>query len=141
MRRLPGIRLSLPGHEAEIGDLGARIDAIAAHHRERLQTGCWTICREPQSLVAVSRALFGERSGYTRLLALEEAGAHVEYLFQRGELGIANLEDVAARAEPGHPLRGPGRALRPGRHCPMLEAACRSWRGGPPGPLVGPTAR
>jgi hypothetical protein len=48
----------------------------------------------------VSRALFGERVGYTRLLALEEAGAHVEYLFQRGELGIANLEEVAAQPNP-----------------------------------------
>ena len=34
------------------------------------------------------------------LLALEEAGAHVEYLFQRGELRIANLEDVTREPNP-----------------------------------------
>jgi glyoxylase-like metal-dependent hydrolase (beta-lactamase superfamily II) len=99
IRRLSGIRLALPGHEEEIGDLAARIDAIVAHHRERLQQVV-AICAEPRSLLDVSRALFGERSGYTRLLALEEAGAHVEYLFQRGELGIANLDEVAALPNP-----------------------------------------
>jgi glyoxylase-like metal-dependent hydrolase (beta-lactamase superfamily II) len=99
VRRLPGIRLALPGHEAEMRDLGARIDAIAAHHHERLDR-VLEICATPRSLVEVSRALFGERGGYTRLLALEEAGAHVEYLFQRGELAIANLEEVAVQPNP-----------------------------------------
>ena len=46
------------------------------------------------------KRLFGPRAGYTRLLALEEAGAHVEYLFQRGELRIANLEDVTRENNP-----------------------------------------
>jgi glyoxylase-like metal-dependent hydrolase (beta-lactamase superfamily II) len=99
IRRLPGIRLALPGHEEEIRDLGARIDAIAAHHHERLAR-VLEICARPQSLLEISRALFGERRGYTRLLALEEAAAHVEYLFQRGDLGIANLDEVAARPNP-----------------------------------------
>jgi glyoxylase-like metal-dependent hydrolase (beta-lactamase superfamily II) len=99
IRRLPGIRLALPGHEEEIRDLGARIDAIAAHHRERLGR-VLELCAEPRSLLEVSRGLFGERSGYTRLLALEEAGAHVEYLFQRGELAIANLDEVEAQPNP-----------------------------------------
>lgn len=48
----------------------------------------------------MSKRLFGPRAGYTRLLALEEAGAHVEYLFQRGELRIANLEDVTRENNP-----------------------------------------
>ena len=46
-------------------------------------------------------SLFGPRAGYTRLLALEEAGAHVEYLFQRGELGIANLVSAKQRHDLG----------------------------------------
>ncbi len=99
VRRLRGVRLALPGHEEEIRDLPGRIEAIAAHHHERLQR-VLELCATPRSLVDVSRALFGERSGYTRLLALEEAGAHVEYLFQRGELGIANLEEVASGTNP-----------------------------------------
>lgn len=99
IRRLPGIRLALPGHEEEIRDLAGRIDAIARHHEERLDQ-VLDVCAGPRSLLEISRALFGELGGYTRLLALEEAGAHVEYLFQRGELGIANLDAVAAEPNP-----------------------------------------
>jgi glyoxylase-like metal-dependent hydrolase (beta-lactamase superfamily II) len=99
VQALEGIRLALPGHEAPIPDLPGRIAEIAAHHDRRLGQ-VLEICREPRPLVEVSKALFGSRGGYTRLLALEEAGAHVEYLFQRGELGIANLEDVAREPNP-----------------------------------------
>lgn len=99
VRRLGGIRLALPGHEAPIEDMGARISVIAAHHERRLGQ-VLELCRDPMTLVEVSKGLFGQREGYTRLLALEEAGAHVEYLFQRGELGIANLGEVSAQANP-----------------------------------------
>ena len=99
IRQVPGVSLALPGHESDIAELAPRIDAITAHHARRLAQ-VLDICREPSALVEVSKRLFGERSGYTRLLALEEAGAHVEYLFQRGELAIANLDQVASEANP-----------------------------------------
>ena len=99
VRRLGGIRLALPGHEAPIEDMPARIGVIAAHHDRRLGQ-VLDFCRDPLTLVEVSNRLFGPREGYTRLLALEEAGAHVEYLFQRGELGIANLSEVSEQANP-----------------------------------------
>jgi hypothetical protein len=99
VRRLGGIWLALPGHEAPIEDMPARIDVIAAHHERRLGQ-VLDLCRDPMTLVEVSKRLFGPRAGYTRLLALEEAGAHVEYLFQRGELGIANLSEVSEQANP-----------------------------------------
>lgn len=99
IRQVPGVRLSLPGHEEDVADLAPRVEAIAAHHGRRLGQ-VMDICRAPATLADISRRLFGQRTGYTRLLALEEAGAHVEYLFQRGELGIANLEQVAGEANP-----------------------------------------
>lgn len=99
VRRLGGVRLALPGHEAPIPELDGRIGAIAAHHDRRLGQ-VLELCREPMTLLGVSLGLFGPREGYTRLLALEEAGAHVEYLFQRGELGIANLDEVSQQANP-----------------------------------------
>jgi glyoxylase-like metal-dependent hydrolase (beta-lactamase superfamily II) len=99
VRRLGGVRLALPGHEAPIDELAERIGAIAAHHDRRLGQ-VLDICRDSKTLLGVSLALFGPREGYTRLLALEEAGAHVEYLFQRGELGIANLDEVSQQANP-----------------------------------------
>lgn len=99
IRRVEGISLALPGHEEPIHDLHARVDAIAGHHARRLDQ-VLEICREAAPLVRVSKKLFGAKSGYTRILALEEAGAHVEYLFQRGELRIANVEEVSQEANP-----------------------------------------
>ncbi len=99
VRALAGVSMSLPGHEAPIPDLTARIDGIVAHHDKRLNQ-VLEICGEAMSLAEVSKHLFGRKDGYTRLLALEEAGAHVEYLFQRGELRIANLEDVTREDNP-----------------------------------------
>ncbi len=52
----------------------------------------------------VSQALFGEVHGYNVLLAVEEAGAHVEYLYQRGLLGIDNLEELESNPAPA-PIR------------------------------------
>src|SRR6266403_1697392 len=72
VRRLGGVRLALPGHEAPIDELGERIGAIAAHHDRRLGQ-VLDICRDSKTLLGVSLALFGPREGYTRLLALEEA--------------------------------------------------------------------
>jgi hypothetical protein len=55
---------------------------------------------EPRTIQEVSKALFGEVHGYNVLLALEEAGAHVEYLYQRGLLGIENLEGLESSDGP-----------------------------------------
>src|SRR6266508_5642804 len=99
VRALAGVSMSLPGHEAPIPDLTARIDGIVAHHDKRLNQ-VLEICGEAMSLAEVSKHLFGRKDGYTRLLALEEAGGHLEYLFQRGELRIANLEDVTREDNP-----------------------------------------
>jgi hypothetical protein len=38
--------------------------------------------------------------GYNVLLALEEAGAHVEYLAQRGRLRISNLAEMESNSGP-----------------------------------------
>jgi hypothetical protein len=37
------------------------------------------------------------------LLALEEAGAHVEFLYERGDLAVVNLDEVEREINP--PLR------------------------------------
>ncbi len=91
--QLSGVRLALGGHEEPMHDLAARIDEIKALHAERLQR-VLQICAEPLTISAISRRLFGDVSSYHVLLALEETGAHVEYLYQRGELLAANLEQI-----------------------------------------------
>ena len=96
---LPGVRLGLGGHEEPIDDIPARVAAIRAAHAERLGK-IMDICRTPKSIAEISRELFGRVDSYHVLLALEETGAHVEYLHQRGELMAANLEEIEATSRP-----------------------------------------
>jgi glyoxylase-like metal-dependent hydrolase (beta-lactamase superfamily II) len=93
------VRLTLGGHQAVITDLPRRIAQIRDLHRERLQRTLGLL-EEPHSIAEISHTLFGEVHGYNILLALEETGAHIEYLYQRGQLGIANLQDIAATNQP-----------------------------------------
>ena len=96
---LPGVRLGLGGHEDPIDDVAARVAAIRAAHDERLGK-VLDICRAPQTIADISRRLFGSVDSYHVLLALEETGAHVEYLHERGELVAANLEEIEAMSHP-----------------------------------------
>ncbi len=99
IRCLQGITLALGGHEEPIRDLYGRIDAIADFHRERLAHVA-ALCASPRTVAQVAYAMFGEQEGYGRILALDEAGAHVEYLHQLGRLAIANLDAVARARDP-----------------------------------------
>jgi hypothetical protein len=80
-------------------DLRSRIQTIRQAHDERLER-VLEICDQPLSTAAISQALFGQVSSYHVLLALEEAGAHVEYLYQRGELLAVNLDEIENSADP-----------------------------------------
>jgi len=99
IRALDGISLALGGHEEPILDLRTRIDEIERFHRERLER-VQTICNTPHTVDEVSAALFGEQDGYGVILAIDEAGAHVEYLHQMGRLRVHNLDEVATADDP-----------------------------------------
>lgn len=94
-----GIHLTLGGHEQPVTDLGVRLDAIRDLHMRRLDQ-VLTFLAEPHTIAEVSHSLFGEVQGYNVLLALEESGAHVEYLYQRGLLGIENLSELENNNSP-----------------------------------------
>ncbi|MFW5940357.1 MAG: MBL fold metallo-hydrolase [Chloroflexota bacterium] len=96
---LDGIRLALGGHEEPMTDLYGRIQAIKRLHDERLNR-VLDLCDQPMSISDISRVLFGYVVSYHVLLALEETGAHVEYLYQRGELLAANLEEIEQERTP-----------------------------------------
>jgi glyoxylase-like metal-dependent hydrolase (beta-lactamase superfamily II) len=91
---VPGIRLALGGHEEPIDNLYARVDQIKSSHMRKLER-IRSACREPRTINDLASAIYPTVRGYDILLALEEIGAHVEYLDQRGELEIANLAEVA----------------------------------------------
>ena len=94
-----GIVKCLGGHEPPFDDLQKRVGEIKDAHDERLNE-ILDFCREPRTVADVSRSLFDTLSGYTVLLGLEEAGAHVEYLHQRGALVAANIEELEKEEDP-----------------------------------------
>lgn len=99
---IDGIALSLGGHEEPVHDVYARIDAIQQSHERKL-TRVLDIIREtakPMTIGQITEAMYPDKTGYDTLLALEEAGAHVEYLYQHGVLSVANLDEVAQEDNP-----------------------------------------
>ncbi|OGO13211.1 MAG: hypothetical protein A2Y53_08255 [Chloroflexi bacterium RBG_16_47_49] len=92
------VKLTLGGHENPVLNLGTRIDEINAVHHDRLQT-VLDFLAIPHTIAEISKYLFGKVQGYTKLLAIEETGAHVEYLYQRGYLEIANLNDIKENSQ------------------------------------------
>lgn len=99
IENLAGVRLGLGGHEKPMEDVRGRIQAIYQAHQDRLSK-VLDICREPKSIADISKELFGQVSSYHVLLALEEAGAHVEYLYQRGELLADNIVAIEQHETP-----------------------------------------
>jgi hypothetical protein len=90
------VRLVLGGHEGPFENLESRIDEIRDLYEQRLEHTL-KLTRQPATLAQVAAGLFKEPKGYHRLLALEEAGAYLEYLEQRGQVG---LEDLNALNDP-----------------------------------------
>ena len=93
------ITLTLSGHNGPITNLHDRIMQIKRIHAKRLERTL-KILSEPHTVAEVSSQLFGEVGGYDILLSVEEAGAHVEYLYQRGMLGISNIEEIEQGSVP-----------------------------------------
>lgn len=100
--KIDGIRLALAGHEEPIEDLHGRITQILASHDRKLNR-ILDLIREtgtPMTISEISRGIYPDKHGYEVLLALEEAGAHIEYLYQHGALSVANLRQVEAEDNP-----------------------------------------
>jgi glyoxylase-like metal-dependent hydrolase (beta-lactamase superfamily II) len=99
---IPGIRLTLGGHEEPLTDIYARI----AYLRQRLDLKAERVLDiirqspKPLTISDISKHLYNDRHGFDVLLALQEAGAHVEYLYDRGYLAIANLDQVQTESNP-----------------------------------------
>jgi glyoxylase-like metal-dependent hydrolase (beta-lactamase superfamily II) len=93
--RLTGIRLCLGGHEEPFSDLAGRVAEIRDDHLKKLerirhhfeQAGRLTIDE-------LTERMYPGVEGWNVLLAIEEVGAHVEFLYERGELSVVNLEEL-----------------------------------------------
>jgi len=87
------INLTLGGHKKPITNLTLRIEEIRSLHKERLKAVIG-LCDSPKTIAEISHALFADVEGYNNLLALEEAGAYTEFLYNHGELHMINYEEV-----------------------------------------------
>ena len=100
--KVDGIALGLGSHEDAIPDVYERIRGMFDSHDRKLNR-VLDIIRQlgrPATIKEITRAMYPDQSGYNILLALEEAGAHVEYLYQHGQLSVANLEQVENEDNP-----------------------------------------
>jgi glyoxylase-like metal-dependent hydrolase (beta-lactamase superfamily II) len=88
-------RLGLGGHGPPIQELAARITDIELSHERKLAK-ILELMREagqPLTIHEISKRLYSRVEGFHVLLALEEVGAHIEYLYERGALAITNLDE------------------------------------------------
>jgi hypothetical protein len=69
------------------------VSEIIRFHDARLERAL-EICREPRTVDQVAKEMFPRARDYHVLLALTEAGAHIEYLHERGRLHLTNAEAV-----------------------------------------------
>lgn len=86
-------KLVLGGHERPFHNLSERIDDTRSLYEDRLAQ-VLDLARTPKTIAEFAQELFGDTLGYHRLLALEEAGAYVEYLSLRGTLRVDDLEKL-----------------------------------------------
>lgn len=93
--RAEGIRLGLPSHYGDIDDVERRSMEIMDEHNHRIADLVKDLDR-PKTLYQITEDYFRFRrgreiTGYERLLALEEIGAHMEYMNET--LGIVRFAD------------------------------------------------
>ena len=100
--QVEGIRLGLGGHEDAIEDIYVRITEIHESHQRKLNRVLDIVRDEeqPLTITEISKRMYPQVEGYNILLALEETGAHIEYLYQHAQLQIANLAEVEQEDNP-----------------------------------------
>jgi len=102
IQRIPGFEITLAAHEQVIHNVYDRIDAIRAAHQRRLDRLLATLHKihRPLSVDQITKHLYPEVSGFRAVLAITDVGSRVEYLHQRGQLLIANLDEVQQEDSP-----------------------------------------
>ena len=94
--RTAGFELALAAHEQAIHDVYRRIETIRATHRRRLERLLELVraAGRPMSLYEIILDTYPEVTGFRAVLAMTDIGSRVEYLQQRGELAVVNLDEL-----------------------------------------------
>ncbi len=85
-------RLLLNGHNEPITDLPAQAEATRQRIQRRLDQTLEAL-ETPHTIAEAAEIVYGKVEGYKALLVIEKVGAYVEYLYQRGCLAVANLQE------------------------------------------------
>ncbi|MBX9655063.1 MBL fold metallo-hydrolase [bacterium] len=103
--RMGGFDVALGGHEGPIHNVYQRIGEIRRGHMRKLDRVRGIIQNAPDPLTTfeIAKAMFRDAKDFHLLLAIEEAAAHVEYLYEHGELAVSNIDEVEIEDNP--PLR------------------------------------
>lgn len=96
LQAVPGLTLGLGGHEAPIEDLYARIRQIRDTHLRRLDRVLQLVryAADPVSVSELAERMYMQARGVHTVVALMDICCRVEYLYQRGQLAIANLDEI-----------------------------------------------
>lgn len=102
VHKIDGIELALGGHEDPIHNVYGRIQEIQISHERKLGRVLDIIkqAARPITIQEITKVMYPNKEGYDVLLALEEAGAHIEYLYQHGQISVANLDEVEREENP-----------------------------------------
>jgi glyoxylase-like metal-dependent hydrolase (beta-lactamase superfamily II) len=108
IERMPGFKLTLAAHEQVIHDLQGRIESIRGAHTRRLDRLLDLLgkAHEPLSIDEITQRSYPEATGFRAFLAITDVGSRVEYLHQRGQLAVTNLDEVQQATETVYRYRG-----------------------------------
>jgi len=95
--RLTGIEVALGGHEMPTHQLGERVVQLRVTQFRRLARAQELLAKAetPLTIHELAERMYTQARGFHAVLALMDAGSRVEYLYQRGSLAVANLDEIA----------------------------------------------
>lgn len=102
VRRLPGIELALPAHEQVVHNFYHRAGVVRATHERRLARLLEIVrsAGRPLTIQEMVAMTYPEVRGFRGVLAIADIGSRAEYLQQRNELVVVNLEELEHAANP-----------------------------------------
>lgn len=90
---VPGVRLALGGHEWAMDDYYEVAQRTYSSSIEKIDR-VLSACIEPRTIYELACQIYGSLDGYSELLKIEQTGARIEYLNERGMVMIDNLDEL-----------------------------------------------
>ncbi|NDJ36633.1 MAG: MBL fold metallo-hydrolase [Chloroflexi bacterium] len=98
-QQVAGVRMALGGHEWPMIDYYDVVERTLSEAHRKVER-VLAHCDEPRTIYEIAAQIYDHMDGYGELLRIEQTGARVEYLNQRGMLMIDNLEALEQEHSP-----------------------------------------